>query len=52
MKTIDRLIDYALCYLNANWDENIEDDLGISYEVFEKLLQQHKKYLDEECQTI
>lgn len=31
-----RLIEYALCYLNSNWDEFTEDDLGITQE---KLIQ-------------
>jgi hypothetical protein len=32
LKTTDRVIDYALCFLLANWAEDIEDDLGISYD--------------------
>lgn len=36
--TINRVIDYALNYLNSNWDDWIEDDLGISHENFQKLV--------------
>lgn len=42
-KTIDRIIDYSLCYLMANWDDHIEDDLGISYENFIKMIQNWQK---------
>ena len=28
----NKIIDYALCFLNANWAEDIEDDLGITNE--------------------
>ena len=42
-KTIDRIFDYALCYLNANWDEWIEEDLGISHENFIKLIERFQK---------
>ena len=38
-KTIDRILDYALCYLNANWDDFIEDDLGITQEKFNQFIQ-------------
>ena len=42
--TLNRVIDYALCYLNSNWDDWIEEDLGISNENFVKLI---KKFQDE-----
>lgn len=42
--TTNRVIDYALCYLNSNWDDWIEDDLGISHENFVKLI---KNFQDE-----
>ena len=43
-KTMSRVIDYALCYLNSNWDDWVEEDLGISHENFVKLL---KRFQDE-----
>jgi beta-lactamase class D len=42
--TLNRVIDYALCHLNSNWDDWIEEDLGISNENFVKLI---KKFQDE-----
>lgn len=42
--TMNRVIDYALCYLNSNWDDWVEEDLGISHENFVKLI---KKFQDE-----
>lgn len=41
--TLNRIIDYALCYLAANWDDNNEDDLGISYENFQKYIERFQK---------
>ena len=34
----NRIIDYALCFLAANWAEDIEDDLGISYEKLHEII--------------
>ena len=42
--TMNRVIEYALCYLNSNWDDWVEEDLGISNENFVKLL---KRFQDE-----
>lgn len=42
--TLNRVIDYALCHLNSNWDDWIEEDLGISNENFVKLI---KKFQDD-----
>lgn len=41
--TINRVIDYALCYLNSNWDDWVEEDLGISNENFVKLIEKFQK---------
>lgn len=41
--TTNRVIDYALCYLNCNWDDFIEDDLGISNENFQKIIEKFQK---------
>lgn len=41
--TTNRVIDYALCYLNSNWDEWIEEDLGISHENFVKIIEKFQK---------
>lgn len=41
--TMNRVIDYALCYLNSNWDDWVEEDLGISNEVFVKLIEKFQK---------
>jgi len=49
---MNRVIDYALCYVNSNWDEWIEEDLGLSNEQFQKLIQQFQKSLDEKPTTI
>ena len=40
---MNRVIDYALCYLNSNWDEFVEDDLGISNNSLKILLKSFKK---------
>jgi hypothetical protein len=37
-KKLNFVIDYALCYLFASWDDHIEADLGMSYEEFVKVL--------------
>jgi hypothetical protein len=49
---LNRVIDYALCYVNSNWDEFIADDLGISNEQFEILIKRFQKSLDEKPTTI
>jgi hypothetical protein len=41
--TLNRVIDYALCYLNSNWDDNIEHDMGISHENFVKLIKRFQE---------
>lgn len=41
--TTNRAIDYALCYLNSNWDDWVEEDLGISHEKFVKLIEKFQK---------
>lgn len=41
--TINRVIDYALCYLNSNWDDWVEEDLGISNENFVKLIEKFQE---------
>jgi hypothetical protein len=43
LKTTDRVIDYALCFLLANWDDNVEDDLGITYDNFAKIIDKWQK---------
>jgi hypothetical protein len=32
------VIDYALCYLFAAWDEHIQEDLDMEYEEFVKII--------------
>lgn len=41
--TVNRVIDYALCYLNSNWDDWVEEDLGISHENFVQLIEKFQK---------
>jgi hypothetical protein len=41
-----RIIDYALCFLNANWDENIEESLEYPYEEFETFVRNFQSKLD------
>lgn len=41
-----RIIDYALCFLNANWDENIEESLDYSYEEFDTFIRNFQSKLD------
>jgi hypothetical protein len=41
--TINRIIDYALCHLNSNWDDWIEEDLGISNQTFTKLIKRFQE---------
>lgn len=43
---MNKVIEYALCYLNSNWDEWIEEDLGMSQEHFISLLKKFQKELD------
>jgi hypothetical protein len=44
-----RLIEYALCFLNANWDEDNQDDLdGIAtYKDVEKLARKYMNLVEE-----
>jgi len=49
---MNRVIDYALCYLNSNWDDSVEEDLGLSNEQFQKIIEQFQKSLDEKPATI
>jgi len=49
---MNRVIDYSLCYLNSNWDEGVEEDLGLSNEQFQKIIEQFQKSLDEKPATI
>lgn len=37
-KNQERVIGYALCFLLANYDEEIEQDLGLDYEEIEKII--------------
>lgn len=41
----NRIIDYALCFLAANWAEDTEDDLGISQEKLHELIQRIQQNL-------
>ncbi len=43
---MDRVIDYALCYLNSNWDDWIEEDLGLTNEQFQKIITKFQKTVD------
>ena len=43
---MNKVIEYALNYLKVNWDEWIEDDLGMSQEHFEMLLRKFQKSID------
>jgi hypothetical protein len=49
---MNRVIDYALCSLASNWDEWVEEDLGITYEQYQKIIEQFQKSLDEKPATI
>jgi hypothetical protein len=44
-----QLIEYALCFLNANWDEDNEDDLdGVATsEDLEKLARKYMNLVEE-----
>lgn len=44
---LNRAIDYALCYVASNWDEWVEEDLGITYEQYQKIIEKFQKSLDE-----
>jgi hypothetical protein len=41
----NRIIDYALCFLAANWAEDTEDDLGISQEKLHDVIHKIQKNL-------
>ena len=43
---MNKVIEYALNYLKVNWDEFIEDDLGMGKEHFEMLLRKFQKSID------
>jgi hypothetical protein len=45
-QAMDRVIDYALCYLNSNWDDWIEEDLGLTNEQFQKIITKFQKTVD------
>lgn len=42
----DRVIDYALCYLNSNWDDWVQEDLGITNEQLQQIIERYQKSLD------
>jgi len=44
-KKLNFVIDYALCYLHAAWDEHIQEDLDMEFEEFLKVINkfQNKK---------
>jgi hypothetical protein len=46
LKTTDRVIDYALCFLLANWAEDIEDDLGIDYDNMTKIIDRWQREIE------
>jgi len=46
------VIDYALCYVASNWDEWVEEDLGITYEQYQKIIEKFQKSLDDKPPTI
>lgn len=48
---MNQVIDYALCYLNANWDEYIEEDLGMSQDHFIALLKKFQKSIEKKKAT-
>lgn len=37
-KKLNFVIDYALCYLFAAWDDYIQEDLNMEYEEFVKII--------------
>jgi hypothetical protein len=37
-KKLNFVIDYALCYLFASWDDYIQEDLNMEYKEFVKLI--------------
>ena len=37
-KKLNFVIDYALCYLMAAWDDYIHEDLDMEYEEFIKII--------------
>lgn len=37
-KKLNFVIDYALCYLHAAWDDHIQEDLNMDFEEFIKII--------------
>ena len=37
-KKLNFVIDYALCYLMAAWDDHIQEDLDMEYEEFIEII--------------
>ena len=37
-KKLNFVIDYALCYLFASWDDYIQEDLNMEYKDFVKII--------------
>jgi hypothetical protein len=37
-KKLNFVIDYALCYLHAAWDDHIQEDLGMNFQEFVKVI--------------
>ncbi len=37
-KKLNFVIDYALCYLHAAWDDQIHEDLNMEYSEFIKII--------------
>ena len=38
-----RVIQYALCFLNANWEEDNQDDLNMTQDQISKLAEKYVK---------
>jgi hypothetical protein len=45
-KKAARIIDYALCFLNANWDDDVREGLDYPYEEFEAFVRNFQSKLD------
>ena len=42
-----RVIQYALCFLNANWEEDNQDDLKMTQDQISKLAEKYVQIYDD-----
>ena len=49
-KTEKRFIDYAIRFMLSNWEEDDEENLGLTEDQAEKIVDSVQQYLRKECE--